>query len=51
MKPRKVKRFAVRLTRKERRTLDRLAAERETTSGQLLRRALKEFEAKEMAAK
>lgn len=51
MKARKSQRFAVRLTRRERQTLDRLAAQRETTSGQLLRRALREFELRETAAK
>lgn len=49
-KPRRNERFAIRLTRAERQTLERLAFEQDATASQLLRQALKKFAVSEGAA-
>jgi hypothetical protein len=51
MKARKSERMAIRLTRRERRTLERLAVARDVTASQLLRQVIKQFAATEVAAK
>ena len=42
MKARRSERFILRLTREERKTLNQLAAKRETSASQVIRRALRQ---------